>query len=626
MPFAPEQPQGMRVLPCRYAAYIAALTPGDKDGHGPMRYIEADEKPATAATGPRKDAGLVEAPQALRRHVPDGARNFWVPLHKLFDGDECLRGKHLTVRLSANHVNEKLRRAHLRFLAGGHHGGWTEPDIGKAPFIFREGIAEFSSDPADGSWLLVPVVHPKLIEPAVYEGKPLTYVMPASDPDVPQLWGIYRSSLNFVYQPSGARAAPEYLHARHVIDADGKEHDLNAAPDLVENLTRGGYRARHYLDFTGDGWIDVECAALALDIPRRLPAYSIVASPDFFPKVHQTDVMQWTDQSVVPALLSLLWTAPGAGRPQALSDQRYAADLSLDGAGFDPADDTMTAIVGRFGSGGGRLTRLDPLDPDNRRASMLPDSAAGVFAPGWDVSYDRTAETDATDTGETILPGVTFVTNYGLGSPFVEDAMLCAALSSFWPAVAPDVTRTFEPLRSYATATPLTDDAIGLGKLEPWDGIRGPELGPGGKTVEYTALIYGDYVRSALDEKFRIANIGLASAPEYFARTLTMALVYDALGVTDHEGKLVWSVLSFTRADPNDRDLRDALKQTRRNLSREHLYRYEVYRHARDGARPHPDRFDKVVVDVLETVLLFADPSTVLKQTVRGWEVYELRR
>ncbi len=66
---------------------------------------------------------------------------------------------------------------------------------------------------------------------------------------------------------------------RHVIGDDGKEYDLNAAPDVAANIQRGGYRACHYLDFTAHGWIDVECSAVALDIPRQLPAYSIIAFP-----------------------------------------------------------------------------------------------------------------------------------------------------------------------------------------------------------------------------------------------------------------------------------------------------------------------------------------------------------
>src|SRR5260221_6864178 len=97
--------------------------------------------------------------------------------------------------------------------------------------------------------------------------------------------------------------------------------------------------------------------------------------------------MKWTDQSVPPVLLNILWPE-NPGKPEALSDQRYAANLELSGAGFDAQDDTMTAIVGAFGSGNGRVARLQRSTPP--RATTLPDAAARVVVPRWDVSYDHT--------------------------------------------------------------------------------------------------------------------------------------------------------------------------------------------------------------------------------------------
>ena len=377
--------------------------------------------------------------------------------------------------------------------------------------------------------------------------------------------------------------------------------------------------------FTGDGWIDVECSELALEIPRRLPAYSIVATPHFFPAVTQSALMQWTEQSVPPALLNILWPE-NPGKPQALSDQRFAANLELEGAGFDPADDTMTAIVGLFGSGSGRLTRLNPTRGE--RAVTLPDSAAGVFAPGWDVSYDRTLEADPNDTGD-LSRGTTFLNTYGLGSPFVEDTKLCAALSSFWPAAAPDITRTFgpvTPVAKYATATPLTDDVIGLGSAKPWDGIRGPKVDKKRKVVEYMALAYGDYVEAALQSRFNISTIGSTTVGEYVARTLTMARVYSALDATSRLDKAKWALLSFRHPDSSDPDLQAALKKTKRTVQHEYTYRFEMieYKQVREGTGKN---FDRIYVSYDTIVLLFADPSIVLhKLPDNTWKVHELRR
>ncbi|RKR43222.1 hypothetical protein [Paraburkholderia sp. BL17N1] len=625
LPFVDGSNTQIRVLPCRYAAFVAALVCGSKGTHGPLRFLDPGNTQAATSGRVRQDAGLgLASAMAAGVDSGDGKRLFWIPMHKLFSGSDCLLDRSIEVRLAASHTNEKIRRAHLKFLAGGHNGGWSEPDVSQAPFVFHDGIAEFSTAPEDGSWLLVPQPHDHLVAPASYNGAPLTYAVPSlKDPNAP--WGPYQSTLNLKAQPSGARAAPEYLHARWMVEPNGTETDLNSRPDLLAVVKAGGYRARHFVDFTGDGWIDVECSELALDLPRRLPAYSLVSTPHFFPFVDQTALMQWTDQSVLPSLLQTLWDAPETNEPQlpqALSDQRIAANLQLTGANFDPDDDTMTAIVGPFGSGRADVTRLLPLNLG--RASSLPDGAAGIFAPGWDVSFDRTQESDP---GTGILdPGVTFLANYGLGSPFPEDTKLCAALAAFWPAAAPDITRTFSPSRSYATATPLIDEVIGLGSSPPWDGVKGPTLDEAGGYAEYASLAYADYVQTALGSGFDISVIGRTTAAEYIARTLTMALVYTALGVKNHSDKLKYSVLSFRKADPTEAELVAAQDATGRRLDPKFAYRYQVFDHA-DRGQADPTDFKKIRVKFGTLTVLFADPTLVLMQDdTGGWSAHEVRR
>ncbi len=581
LPFVDGDGHRVRVLPCRYAPYIAARIPADAASHGPMRFIDPD----------------------------DSKRSFWIPMHKLFDGDECLRGRTITVRLTANHVNDKIRRIHLFFLANGHDGAWAEPHLSKEPFVIKEGIAEFSRRKEDGSGLLVPLVRPRLVEPATYRGRPLTFeVPPTSEP--PGAWRLYPpagSSLNLSPKPHGGRAAPEYVHARHKI-RDGKEVDLNRDPDMSEIIRRGGYRARHYVDWTGDGWISAECSELVLDVPRQLPAYSLVAPPDYFPRVGQSDLMRWTDESAPPSLVATIWPAV-PGRPEALSDERHAANLELDGAGFERDDDTMTAIVGLFGPAGAH-TQVDAEPRD--RVSTLTDAASGIFAPGWDVSVDRSSE-EETVTGD-IVPGVTFLAAYGLGSPFPEDAKLCAALSSFWPAVAPDITRTFEPSRQYPTTSPLTDDMIGVGGKRGWDGILGPKVMR--KSVEYPAFAYADYVQASLGNDFDISMIGATTVAQYVARTLTTARAYEVLGVTATADKVQWVVLSFAGARGDDPDLLEACASTKTQMQRAHTYRFEMAQHK--GARTHAKRFDRKVVDLGQIILVFADPSLALRRDSDG--------
>lgn len=596
--------KSVAVLPARYGAYIAALMPGDKGRHGPMHFVEPKSRPAAGGVHQGKDAGVrLPTPAIAEGETSDNERQFWLPLHKLFDGKECLQGFDLRVGLGASHRNEKLRRAHLFFLAAGHDGGWSGAALSEPPFVITAGLAELSTDADHGTGLLVPVNRPKLVEPAMRNGEPVTFCVPKSEDGAP--WSLYQSSLNLESVHDDARRAPEYLHARHVIDDDG-ETNLNDSATMIETLRKGGFRARHYLDHTADGWISVECSALALEIPRRLPAYSIVASPDYFPKVRQSDLVRWTDQSAPPALLETVWPV-NPGRPEPLSSQRIAVNIELEDAGFDAHDDTLTAIVGPYGSGDGAQTRLGA--SLHRRTSMLTDGAAGVFAPGWDVSFDRTLPNPAGRGKE--VAGIAFLNNYGLGSPFPEDAMLCAALSSFWPAVAPDVSRTFAPTGRYHSATPLTDDEIGLGKEEPWDGIKGPVPGPTADTVDYKRLAYGDYVEAALAGRFDLSSIADTTPAEYIARTLTTAMVYASLGVTERFEKSKWAVLSFRRADPADNDLVAVSMAQGRQLNPDHTYRFEMIRHDNDTA-DHAS-FDRILVRVKERVLLFADPTTVLR-------------
>src|ERR1700682_447262 len=440
LPVVDHDENAIRVLPCRYAPYIAMQVCGEKDNFGPLRFI--DSVPQNMGAAPQ---------------ISDDKRLFWVTLHKICSGSECLRGRTITDDLTAFHVNQKIRRVHLALLAQGYDTGWAEPDISESPFQFSDGLAGFSMDAEDGAGLLIPWVKPALVETVIYKGEPLTF-------KVPKNAKTFSSSLNIAPRESGTRSAPEYVHARHVITNDGQERNLNDEPNVAALVAAGGYRARHYRDFTGDGWIRATCKDLALEIPRTVAAYSMIAPPDYFPIVKQQDIIDWWTQSAPPELGQTIWPN-NPGPPKALCDDRYPGNLTFEGSVFDPADDTITSVVSFPGAGADAPCRVNPTRAP--RVVTLPDGAAGIFAPGWDCSIDRTPEKDPNDDGKVILPGVTFLAAYGLGCPFPEDAKLCAALSSFWPAFAPDNTRVFEPGK-YATTTPLTDEIIGQTGAPPW--------------------------------------------------------------------------------------------------------------------------------------------------------------
>jgi len=146
LPGKEDDPFAFPVQPVRYAPFLAVQRPSDPDTFGPLRATDDDR-----------------------------ARRFWVPLHKLFSGPECLRGLDLDVSLSASHINEKLRRFHLQLNTAGFNTGWAEPEIDQYPFVIRdEALASLSRDPDLGSGWVMPRPHP-IAEPAEHDGGPLTF-------------------------------------------------------------------------------------------------------------------------------------------------------------------------------------------------------------------------------------------------------------------------------------------------------------------------------------------------------------------------------------------------------------------------------------------------------------------
>jgi len=115
---------------------------------------------------------------------------------------------------------------------------------------------------------------------------------------------------------------------------------------------------------------------------------------------------------------------------------------------------------------------------------------------------------------------------------------------AYWPAIAPDSTRSFSPLKNptgyvypWPTVVPLTDAETGIepidGKIQPWDGVRGPQLVEvaGKRLVEYADIDRVDY--AAMPETMTIAHLAKVDLAETKARVLAMASVYWTLGIRD---------------------------------------------------------------------------------------------
>src|SRR5918994_749617 len=377
LPLKTDDPFAFPVQPARYAPFLAVQRRADPGTFGPLRATDDDQ-----------------------------SRLFWVPLHKLFSGPECLQGLDLTVTLSTEHRNEKLRRFHTRMNTAGFYTGWDAPDIDQFPFVIQgETLAAFSTDADHGSGWVMPAPHP-LVDSAEYDGKPLTFYYSQELAASPLI--TYSSSLQPLeappFQPLGpgrtqslpeniaiaeeeipgylteispdnGRSTPEYLNIRHTVSEDGTEENLNDLPDVLERINEGGYWARHFIDFAADGWVDARCSELDAVVPARVPAFSAVGPVSFYPYTNQRALTEWAESGAPEELRHGIWVIP----PRPLSDRRFAANIEL-GAGFSIDDDTVTALVSLPLDAGTKQSGA----PETvvRRHLQLPDGMAGVVGSG----------------------------------------------------------------------------------------------------------------------------------------------------------------------------------------------------------------------------------------------------
>lgn len=489
--------RGFAAQPARYAAYIA-------------------------------EYDMLKPTHIVYRGIPvDAELTFTLPVHKLFAGTECLLkedGTPLTLpklKYAEFHINEKLSRLHR---PGPENPGRIPPlpgfKLDQPPFVRTSNTSNdlVKLTAAGDSVLVSPVPNP-LAETAkqTVNGKsePVRFKVPKATAEN-RFWSSFQMIVT-----DADRAAPEYAHMRLEVTktpaGQFKQRDLNTIPDppppgqksFDKLINDGGYETAHLIDHACDGALTIQPIA-ALPTLEILPAFSLVTAVDYFPQVDQADIIAWVERTQNKAIgLSNTNLIFPQGGPQPLNDGRMA-QLSLSrrdpsepsGAvpntqlpnpviagksafsGQEKADQTATAIVGWAAAGQSASTRADV----SGASSWLPDAASDVFAPGWDVSNH-------------IIGGRRNYVGYGLGSPFPEDSKLCAALNSFWPAVAPDSSRTYGrgpgSTNLLPTSIPLLDSEVGYHADHPrvqagevaaslgWDGDEGPffQTLPGGQVV-----------------------------------------------------------------------------------------------------------------------------------------------
>lgn len=527
--------KGFSVLPARYGLFIAE----------------------------RKVRGLDGA--VLRPSKVDDELVFLLPVQKVFPGDECLykldmAGEKRSVTVGSIdfvevHVNEKLARVHDE--QGGENDAYVPPhptiafDLKAYPFI-----RDSRTDPTlvrlayvGASCQVVPV-NGKLVSTATQTvaGKPevARFLVPklgTTRRRPNRYWSTLEIEAN-----GNSRAAPEYLNIRHEPHADSllDLNQLDSATFKSKVLEAGGYEAVHFIDNSCDGALSVK-PVVGIRLPVHC-AFSLVTATDYFPQVDQVDVEEWVErQQYVPTGLANVGLVFPQGGPQPMSDGRFAwygegvPDVSVsyqlpncnlphpvtpERPAFeldDLSNYTVTALVGRPA-----LAPSLGVSPTGLRTlNWLPDAAADVYAPGWDVSQHQ-------------RDGRNMMVSYGLGSPFPEDAKLCAALNSFWPAVAPDSSRSYgfrppqagRPRRQLFTSVPLTDRELGYHPQHPrvlakevvselgWDGDYGPCVIPanGKRYVHASNPLRADLTKSALEGKIHFGGLDAITTEAYISR------------------------------------------------------------------------------------------------------------
>ncbi len=590
LPVDATDPLGIRVSPSRFGAFLAVALKGNSGQFRPMRFRDT-----TDGNDPPN-------------WIPDNQRQFFIPIHKLFAGTECVQGASISAEFEAAHVNDKILRVHKAL-------GTTPMPLAKPPYRIELGIATISTSAVHGKGVLIPEPHAALIEEArLPNGKLATFTVKKEA----------NKEFDSLKLPSneGLRGSPEYVHIRTKVIGQNKS-DLNQLDDAALNAQfQEDYNALHYVDFAGDGWVRANVTVPqwngeALIDVKPIAAYSLVTAPDFFPSCDQRELTEWAANEAPASIRDLIWFVT----PDSLADQRLAPNLQLPNQPFvsktqpsipaaEIKDDatlfTMSALVSMPGHS---VSATLPKSSVADRHSHLSDDAAGVFAPGWDVSRDF------------IKSGsnkIWHAAAYGLGSPFPEDAKLCAALSTFWPAVAPDATREMDPPvgGQEGTVSPLTDQEIGqIGGL-PWDGVSGPKVVLVGaqEFAEYPNSRRVDYAQNAIQKRFSSALTGRITAREYQQRVLAASFAYLAMGF-ERTGTIItpstlrsersrWKMLSFKKADPSDIEFQTAKAQSGLLLSGD-IFRIELFPSV--TAVPVPGDIFKVRLKMNKRYFLFVD-------------------
>ena len=197
----------IRALPCRYTTWIAARSKAKENRFGPAR---------------------------LEQRGSD--EQYWVPVHKLFNGTECLKDTNLAVRLETVHQNRKVERVHRHMEEKGFPTGFTPEQREQAPFVKEHGLADWI-ETHPGGRLLGPLPQP-LVERASFEQNHLSFPSP---PMGGRFSAAFSPTLSLEVPGVPIRPFPEYAHIRYKVE-DNNAVYFGQQEGTIAEATAGGFR------------------------------------------------------------------------------------------------------------------------------------------------------------------------------------------------------------------------------------------------------------------------------------------------------------------------------------------------------------------------------------------------
>lgn len=347
------------------------------------------------------------------------------------------------------------------------------------------------------------------------------------------------------------RNGPVFVNIREevLVSDDGKESVVALGMDAknLEKIRNGGYLAGLFQDGLCDGCVTAEFVGPENPVDgdakpwlekQVLPAISIVAAPDFFPRFDPIDLQEYDDYFLEGGTE----TASGLrlpGNPR-IELPGNAGQTAFPVAGGSRIADTITAVVSAPACSGRQAIARGY--SRHGTFNTLTDTISNVFAPGWDITYSNVSS----ESGER------YIATFGLGSPFPEDMKLCAAANGMWAGSSPDASRTFypgiEPIRLLgrpATAVPLLDQELGFHEDSPavrehrrsplkgWDGEFGPFIrisdGRSSIEIDYADIMLSDYVQNAKNGLLDLGRMQALSHWEVVARIRMLGACIRAL-------------------------------------------------------------------------------------------------